>query len=97
MHNEKKITLMQMDGDLTPKEAKSVIDTAIKGCEMIYDVQKKALMEKWGHKKIPKAKVKPADAPPKAQAKKEAKKAEAKKPAKKAAPKKTTKKREVKK
>jgi len=79
MHNEKKITLMQMDGDLTPKEAKGVIDTAIKGCEIIYDIQKKALMEKWGHAGIPKAKVAAKAAPKKAS-----------KPAKKAAAPKAT-------
>ncbi len=95
MHNEKKVTLMQMDGDISPKDAKGVMDAAIKGCEIIYDIQKKALMEKWGYKK-PQAKA-AARAEPK-------KTAEPKKPAetgekaktKKAAPKKSTKK-EVKK
>ncbi len=102
MHNEKKITLMQMDGDIPPKEAKGVVDMAIKGCEIIYDIQKKALMEKWGYKK-PKAEPKKAEPKKaaetgeKAKEKKETKKPEAKKTAaKKAAPKKSTKK-EVKK
>jgi exosome complex component RRP41 len=95
MHNEKKITLMQMDGDISPKDAKGVIDAAIKGCEIIYDIQKKALMEKWGYKK-PHAAVKKAE--PKPAEKKETKKVEPKKETKKAkaAPKKSNKK-EVKK
>jgi exosome complex component RRP41 len=84
MHNEKKITLMQMDGDIPPKEAKGVIDMAIKGCEVIYDIQKKALMEKWGYKK--------PQATAKAEPKKPAEKKETKKPAAKKAAPKTTKK-----
>ena len=43
----KQITLMQMDGDLAPKEAKGVIEAAVKACEKIYEVQKKALAERW--------------------------------------------------
>ena len=38
MHNEKKVTLMQMDGDISPKEAKGVLDAAIKGCEIILGI-----------------------------------------------------------
>jgi exosome complex component RRP41 len=93
MHNEKKITLMQMDGDISPKDAKGVMDAAIKGCEMIYDIQRKALMEKWGYKK-PTAKKEPKEKPAE---KKETKKAaetgeqaKEKKETKKAAPRKST-------
>lgn len=75
MRNGKKITLMQMDGDLSPKDVRGVIDTAIKGCEMIYEIQKKALLEKWGYKEADKKADKPA---PKKEDKPAAKKAEKK-------------------
>jgi exosome complex component RRP41 len=41
------VTLLQMDGDLSPEDAKEVMKTAIKGCEMLYEKQKQALREKW--------------------------------------------------
>jgi exosome complex component RRP41 len=47
MPRAKQITLMQMDGDLSAEEAKQVINTAIKGCQMLYEKQKQALREKW--------------------------------------------------
>jgi exosome complex component RRP41 len=47
MPRSRQITLMQMDGDLTPDEARQVMQTAIKGCEALYEMQKKALREKW--------------------------------------------------
>ncbi len=43
----KKLTLLQMDGDMTVKDVKGTIQLAIKGCEQIYDLQKKALAEKY--------------------------------------------------
>jgi exosome complex component RRP41 len=43
----KKITLIQMDGDLPVKDAKEVMNLAIKGCEELYEKQKKALAERW--------------------------------------------------
>jgi exosome complex component RRP41 len=43
----KKITLIQMDGDLPVKDAKEVMNLAIKGCEELYQKQKKALAERW--------------------------------------------------
>lgn len=47
MPRAKQITLLQMDGDLPAEEAKQVMAAAIKGCETIYGLQKKALREKW--------------------------------------------------
>jgi len=43
----KKISLLQMDGDLPPEDIKKMIQLAIKGCEQIYEAQKKALKERW--------------------------------------------------
>jgi exosome complex component RRP41 len=47
MPRKKQVTLLQMDGDLSPEETKEVIRTAIKGCEILYEKQKQALREKW--------------------------------------------------
>ena len=47
MPRNKQITLLQLDGDIPPKELIDVIKLAIKGCEVIYKKQKEALKEKW--------------------------------------------------
>ncbi len=47
MPRTKQITLLQMDGELPPKDVKKVIETAIKGCETIYEKQKEALRKRW--------------------------------------------------
>jgi len=47
MPRTKQITLLQMDGNLQPADVKKVIKTAIKGCEMLYEEQKKALRKRW--------------------------------------------------
>jgi len=47
MPNLSKITLMQLDGILTPDEYKKCLETAIGGCKQVYEIQKKALMEKY--------------------------------------------------
>ena len=47
MPNLGKITLMQLDGMLTPTEYKKCLETAIGGCKQVYEIQKKALMEKY--------------------------------------------------
>ncbi len=44
---QKKLTLLQMDGMTNNKQMKEIIQLAIKGCEQIYEVQKKALREKY--------------------------------------------------
>lgn len=43
----KKITLLQMDGDLPAKDIKNIVNLCIKGCEEIYKEQKKALEKRW--------------------------------------------------
>ena len=47
MPNLGKITLMQLDGILTPDEYKKCLETAIGGCKQVYEIQKTALMEKY--------------------------------------------------
>ena len=47
MPNLGKITLMQLDGILTPSEYKKCLETAIEGCKQVYEIQRKALMEKY--------------------------------------------------
>ncbi len=43
----KKITLLQLDGVLSPEEFKKCVETGVKGCEIVYELQKKALTEKY--------------------------------------------------
>jgi len=50
MPREKKITLLQMDGDMTAKEAIDTINFAIKGCEQMYEKQAEALKKRWEKK-----------------------------------------------
>jgi exosome complex component RRP41 len=45
----KKITLLQLDGKVSPQRLKEAIKLGIKGCEEIYKVQKQALKEKYAH------------------------------------------------
>ena len=47
MPNMEKITLIQLDGVLTPEEYKKCVETAIGGCKMVYEIQKKALTDKY--------------------------------------------------
>ena len=47
MPNVGKITLLQLDGMLKPEEFKTCMQTAIVGCKRVYEVQRKALMEKY--------------------------------------------------
>jgi exosome complex component RRP41 len=47
MPRYKKFTLMQMDGDLPEKDLKNLIKLAVKGCEIMYEKQKKALLGRW--------------------------------------------------
>ena len=42
-----KITLLQLDGILTPDEFKKCVETGVNGCKIVYDLQKKALQEKY--------------------------------------------------
>ena len=47
MPGENKITLLQLDGDLSKEDAKKVLELAIKGCNILYKKQRKALEERW--------------------------------------------------
>lgn len=47
MPNLNKITLLQLDGIMSLDEYKQCIETGIHGCKIVYEIQKKALMEKY--------------------------------------------------
>ena len=47
MPNLGKITLLQLDGVLTPDEFKKCIELGVVGCKQVYEIQKKALHEKY--------------------------------------------------
>ncbi len=47
MPSMKKITLLQMDGDLSAEDVKNVVNVAIKGCEKVYEAQVEALKNKY--------------------------------------------------
>jgi exosome complex component RRP41 len=41
------VTLLQLDGRLSPDQFNDCIDKAIGGCKMVYEIQKQALMQKY--------------------------------------------------
>jgi len=43
-----KVTLLQMDGDLSTEEAEKALELAIEGCKKVYEVQREALKKKYG-------------------------------------------------
>lgn len=47
---KKLITLLQMDGHFTKEEFEQALDLAFKGCEQIYEVQRRALRERYSVK-----------------------------------------------
>jgi len=47
MPNLEKITLIQLDGVLTPEEYKKCVETAIVGCKKVYEIQKQAIHDKY--------------------------------------------------
>lgn len=47
MPRMKKITLLQLDGKLPKEKLRSAIELGIKSCEKIYEIQKKALKERY--------------------------------------------------
>ena len=47
MPNLGKVTLLQLDGVLTPQEFKKCVETGINGCKIVYEIQKKALKDKF--------------------------------------------------
>jgi exosome complex component RRP41 len=48
MPKREQVTLLQMDGILTPRETIECITNAISGCLQIYEIQKEALKKKYG-------------------------------------------------
>lgn len=55
------VTLLQMDGILTPKEAEEAVAMSIEGCKQIYEVQKEALKKKYGIEKEAEAEKEPEE------------------------------------
>jgi exosome complex component RRP41 len=47
MPNLNQVTLLQMDGKMTPDEFKKAFDLAIKGCQEVYRIQREALMARY--------------------------------------------------
>ncbi len=56
-----KVTLLQMDGDLSTEEAGKALELAIEGCKKVYEVQREALKKKYG---IDQPQDKPQELPP---------------------------------
>jgi exosome complex component RRP41 len=42
------VTLLQMDGIMTPEETEEAIAMAIEGCKQVYEIQREALKKKYG-------------------------------------------------
>ncbi len=47
MPNSGKITLLQMDGILSPEEFEQALELAIDGCKKIHEIQREALYRKY--------------------------------------------------
>ena len=41
------VTLLQLDGEITPEELKKAVELGVKSCQQIYEIQKKALKERF--------------------------------------------------
>ncbi len=50
MPRYKKFTLLQMDGNISKKDVKNLIQLGVKGCEILYKKQREALLKKWSAK-----------------------------------------------
>jgi exosome complex component RRP41 len=53
------VTLCQMDGHLTEEEFSKAMDMAVEGCKKLHDLQKQALIDKYGHDITPQAPIQP--------------------------------------
>ena len=69
MTQDGKITLLQMDGHLTPEELKAGLEMAQEGCRQVYEVQRQALMDHYA--KMQGESTEEKDAETKAQSKEE--------------------------
>ena len=47
MPHLEQVTLLQLDGILTPEQFNECLDKAIGGCNMVYETQRQALMQKY--------------------------------------------------
>ncbi|RLJ10264.1 MAG: exosome complex exonuclease Rrp41 [Candidatus Aenigmatarchaeota archaeon] len=47
INRTKEVSLLQMDGKIDKKDIKELLKLALKGCEIIYEEQKKALKNRW--------------------------------------------------
>jgi exosome complex component RRP41 len=47
MPHLEQVTLLQLDGILTPEQFNECLDKAIVGCNMVYEIQRQALMQKY--------------------------------------------------
>ncbi len=43
------ITLLQMDGRLTPEEFRRALELAKTGCQQIYEIQRNVLVDRYSH------------------------------------------------
>jgi exosome complex component RRP41 len=53
------VTLCQMDGHLTEEEFSKAMDMAVEGCKKLHELQKQALIEKYGQEITPEAAAQP--------------------------------------
>ncbi|RLJ07459.1 MAG: exosome complex exonuclease Rrp41 [Candidatus Aenigmatarchaeota archaeon] len=44
---KEQVTLMQLDGDVSPEDVKKLVRLALKGCQTIYQKQREALKRRW--------------------------------------------------
>jgi exosome complex component RRP41 len=51
--NLEQISLLQLDGVLTQSQFTECLEKAVQGCKMVYEIQRKALMEKYFGNDIP--------------------------------------------
>lgn len=49
---DRRITLLQMDGEFTREEFRRALELATKGCEQLYELQKQALKEKYASSRV---------------------------------------------
>jgi exosome complex component RRP41 len=47
MSHLEQVTLLQLDGVLNEDQFDQCLDEAVKGCKLVYEVQRKALMQKY--------------------------------------------------
>ncbi|MDM7935173.1 MAG: exosome complex exonuclease Rrp41, partial [Methanothrix sp.] len=61
MTPEGEITLMQMDGRLNARELQQAVEMAMKGAREIYEIQRRALVERYSQLETPPEEVRACD------------------------------------